>query len=154
MEEALIKRTMPNSLEAEQSVIGSMMMDREAILVASEMITGEDFYQRQYGVIFEAMVELFNRNEPVDLVTLQNHLRAKEVPEEISSMEFMRDILDSDFRSTNIKKYANIVEQRLYDSHYTMETLIYDNIKTLKMCQLYNVNYLLIDDNYCLNIDF
>ena len=112
MEEAIIKRTMPHSQEAERSVIGSMIMDREAILVASEIITGEDFYQRQYGVIFEAMVELFNRNEPVDLVTLQNHLRAKEVPEEISSMEFMRDILDSDFRSTNIKKYANIVAEK------------------------------------------
>ena len=48
----------------------------------------------------------------------------------------------------DIKKYANIVEQRLYDSHYTMETLIYDNIETLKMCQLYNVNYLLIDDRF------
>ena len=154
MEEAIIKRTMPHSLEAEQSVIGSMILDREAILKASEIITGEDFYQKQYGIVFDTMVELFNQNEPVDLVTLQDRLRAKEVPEEISSMEFMRDILDSDFRSTNIKKYANIVEQRLYDSHYTMETLIYDNIKTLKMCQLYNVNYLLIDDNYCLNIDF
>ena len=112
MEEAIIKRTMPHSQEAERSIIGSMIMDREAILVASEIITGEDFYQRQYGVIFEAMVELFNQNEPVDLVTLQNHLRAKEVPEEISSMEFMRDILDSDFRSTNIKKYANIVAEK------------------------------------------
>ena len=56
MEEAIIKRTMPHSQEAERSVIGSMIMDREAILVASEIITGEDFYQRQYGVIFEAMV--------------------------------------------------------------------------------------------------
>ena len=80
MEEAIIKRTMPHSQEAEQAVIGSMIMDREAILAASEMIIGEDFYQRQYGVVFEAMVELFNQNEPVDLVTLQNRLRAKEVP--------------------------------------------------------------------------
>ena len=76
MEEAIIKRTMPHSQEAEQAVIGSMIMDREAILAASEMIIGEDFYQRQYGVVFEAMVELFNQNEPVDLVTLQNRLRA------------------------------------------------------------------------------
>ena len=112
MEEAIIKRTMPHSQEAEQAVIGSMIMDREAILAASEMIIGEDFYQRQYGVVFEAMVELFNQNEPVDLVTLQNRLRAKEVPEEISSMEFMRNILDSDFVSANIKKYAGIVAEK------------------------------------------
>ena len=112
MEEAIIKRIMPHSQEAEQAVIGSMIMDREAILAASETITGEDFYQRQYGVVFEAMVELFNQSEPVDLVTLQNRLRAKEVPEEISSMEFMRSILDSDFVSANIKKYANIVAEK------------------------------------------
>lgn len=112
MEEAIIKRVMPHNQEAERSVIGSMIMDREAILIASEIITGEDFYQRQYGVIFDAMVELFNQNEPVDLITLQNLLRAKEVPEEISSMEFMHDILDSDYISTNIKKYANIVAEK------------------------------------------
>ena len=77
MEEAIIKRVMPHSLEAEQSVIGSMIMDREAVLVASEILTGEDFYQRQYGIVFEAMVELFNRDEPVDLITLQNELRRR-----------------------------------------------------------------------------
>ena len=60
MDEALIKRVLPHSVEAEQSVIGSMLMDREAIIAASEIITGADFYQHQYGVMFESMVELFN----------------------------------------------------------------------------------------------
>ncbi len=109
MEEAIIKRVMPHSLEAEQSVIGSMIMDREAVLVASEILTGEDFYQRQYGIVFEAMVELFNKDEPVDLVTLQNQLRAKDVPEEVSSMEFVRDILNQVPTSANVKYYANII---------------------------------------------
>lgn len=72
MDEALIKRVLPHSVEAEQSVIGSMLMDREAIIAASEIITGADFYQHQYGVMFESMVELFNEGKPVDLVTLQN----------------------------------------------------------------------------------
>ena len=49
MEEALIKRVLPHSLEAEQSVIGSMLMDREAVIAASEIVTGSDFYQQQYG---------------------------------------------------------------------------------------------------------
>jgi replicative DNA helicase len=57
-DEAILKRVLPHSIEAEQSVIGSMIMDREAIVVASEIITGEDFYNRQYGVLFETMVEL------------------------------------------------------------------------------------------------
>ena len=57
MEEAIIKRIMPHSVEAERSVIGSMIMDREAIMIASEMLTGEDFYQRQCGIMFETMAE-------------------------------------------------------------------------------------------------
>ena len=67
MEEALIKRILPHSIEAEQSVIGSMLMGREAIMAASEILTSDDFYQHQYGVIFDAMVELFNEGKPVDL---------------------------------------------------------------------------------------
>ena len=112
MEEALIKRVLPHSVEAEQSVIGSMLMDRDAIMAASEIITGEDFYQHQYGVLFEAMVELYNEGKPVDLVTLQDRLREKEVPPEISSMEFVRELLNVVPTSANVRSYANIVQDK------------------------------------------
>ena len=56
MDEALMKRVLPHSVEAEQSVIGSMLMDKDAIIAASEIITASDFYQQQYGVMFESMV--------------------------------------------------------------------------------------------------
>ena len=112
MEEALIKRIMPNNLEAEQSVIGSMIMDREAIIVASETLHREDFYHQQYGVLFEAMVELFNEEQPVDVVTLQNRLREKDVPAELSSMEFVGELVTSVPTSANIKYYANIVREK------------------------------------------
>ena len=81
MDETLLKRVLPNSPEAEQSVVGSMLLDRDAILTASEIITGEDFYTRQYGVIYDAMVSLFNEGKAVDLITLPvsyTHLRAHE----------------------------------------------------------------------------
>ena len=109
MEETIIKRVMPNSLEAEQSVIGSMIMDRDAIVTASEMLHKDDFYHQQYGIIFDAMVELFTAGQPVDLVTLQNKLKEKDVPEEISSMEFVRDLMTTVPTSANIKYYATIV---------------------------------------------
>ena len=109
MEEAIIKRIMPNSLEAEQSVIGSMIMDRDAIVTATEMLHKDDFYHQQYGILFEAMSELFTANLPVDLVTLQNKLKEKDVPAEISSLEFVRDLLNAVPTSANIKYYANIV---------------------------------------------
>ena len=112
MEEALIKRILPHSIEAEQSVIVSMLMGREAIMAASEILTSDDFYQHQYGVIFDAMVELFNEGKPVDLVTLQNRLREKDVPPEISSMEFVRDLLNAVPTSANVRHYANIVSEK------------------------------------------
>ena len=87
MEEALIKRVLPHSIEAEQSVVGAMLMDKEAIMTASEIISGEDFYQTTYGVVFNSIVELYNEGKPVDLITLQDRLREKDVPEEIQSLE-------------------------------------------------------------------
>ena len=109
MEEALIKRILPHSIEAEQSVIGCMLMGREAILVASEILTGDDFYQHQHKVVFEAVIELFNESKPVDPITLQNRLQEKDVPPEVSSTEFIRDLITSVPTSANIKYYANIV---------------------------------------------
>ena len=106
-----MKRIMPNSLEAEQSVIGSMIMDRDAIVTATEMLHKDDFYHQQYGILFEAMSELFMKNLPVDLVTLQNKLKEKDVPDEISSLEFVRDLLNAVPTSANIKYYANIVAE-------------------------------------------
>ena len=112
MEEALIKRVLPHSVEAEQSVIGSMIMDQEAIMAASEIVSSEDFYQHQYGVLFEAMLELYNEGKPVDLVTLQNRLKEKDVPPEISSLEFVRDLLSAVPTSANVKYYARIVQEK------------------------------------------
>ena len=112
MEEALLKRILPHSMEAEQSVIGSMIMDREAIVVASEIIVGDDFYSRQYGILFETMVELNDEGKPVDLVTLQDRLKEKDVPPEVSSLEFVRDLITAVPTSANIKYYANIVAEK------------------------------------------
>ena len=78
MDEALIKRVLPHSIEAEQSVVGSMLMDKEAVLIASELLLPEDFYGKQYGVMFEAIVELYNEGKPVDMITLQERLREKD----------------------------------------------------------------------------
>lgn len=112
MDEALIKRVPPHSIEAEQSVVGAMLMDKDAITTASEIISGEDFYQTAYGVVFDSVVELFNEGKPVDLITLQNRLKEKDVPEEISSLEFVRDLVAAVPTSANIKYYAEIVSEK------------------------------------------
>ena len=112
MEEALMKRILPHSTEAEQSMIGSMIMSRDAIIEASEIITGADFYQQQYGIVFEAMIELNDEGKAVDLVTLQERLKEKDLPPEISSMEFVRDLLSAVPTSANVKYYAEIVAEK------------------------------------------
>lgn len=112
MEEALIKRVMPNSLEAEQSVIGSMIMDKDAIVAASEILISEDFYHKQYGILFDSMIELFNSGEPVDLITLQNKLKEKDVPPEVSSLEYVGNLVAAVPTSANVKYYANIVKEK------------------------------------------
>ena len=112
MEETLIKRVMPHSVEAEQSVVGAMLMDKDAILAASEIICGDDFYQNAYGVIFDSMVELFNEGKPADLITLQERLKEKDVPEEISSLEFVRDLVAAVPTSANVRYYAQIVSDK------------------------------------------
>lgn len=112
MDEALIKKVPPHSAEAEQSVIGSMLMDKDAIITASEMLIDEDFYNHQYAVLFDAMISLFNEGKPVDLITLQNKLREKDIPQEAISLEFIRDIIAAVPTSANVKYYASIVAEK------------------------------------------
>lgn len=112
MEEALIKKVLPHSIEAERSVIGSMIMDKDAITSASEILTGEDFYQNQYGILYDAMLELYNEGKPVDLVTLQDKLKEKDIPEELCSIEFIRELISAVPTSANVKYYANIVKEK------------------------------------------
>ncbi|MCI8453927.1 MAG: replicative DNA helicase [Lachnospiraceae bacterium] len=112
MDEALIKRVLPHSVEAEQSVIGSMLMDRDAVIAATEMIRPEDFYQKQYGVMFEAMAELFNEGKPVDLVTLQDRLKEKDVPPEVYDLDAIREIVATVPTSASVRAYAQIVYEK------------------------------------------
>ncbi|MDY4546554.1 MAG: replicative DNA helicase [Candidatus Choladocola sp.] len=112
MEEALIKRVMPHDEEAESSVIGAMLIDNEAIMVASELITGEDFYQKQMGVVYDTMVELYNAGKPVEPVILHTSLREKGVPEEACGTDRILQWMTQVPTSANIKYYAEIVAEK------------------------------------------
>ncbi len=112
MDEALIRRTMPNSMEAEQSVIAAMLMDADAILSAMEIITADDFYNSQYKVLFQAIMEMYSAGAAIDLLTLQDKLSHMDVPPELRSVEFLKDLLDSVAISANVKSYARIVKEK------------------------------------------
>ena len=112
MEETLLKRILPHSIEAEQSVIGSMLMDKDAVIVALDMISSEDFYSRQYAVLYETMLELFNEGKEMDLIVIQDRLREKNVVPELSSLDFIKEIITTVPTSANIKYYATIVKEK------------------------------------------
>jgi len=112
MEETLLKRILPHSIEAEQSVIGSMLMDKDAVIVALDMISAEDFYSKQYAILYETMLELFNEGKEMDLVVIQDRLREKNVAPELSSLDFIKEIITTVPTSANIKYYANIVKEK------------------------------------------
>ena len=111
-EEEVRGRLMPHSIEAEQSVIGAMLMDADAIEVASEMLSEGDFYARQYGVLFAAITEMYRKGMAVDPVTLQTRLREKNLPPEVYSSGMIIELLDRVPTSANIKTYAEIVAQK------------------------------------------
>lgn len=112
MEETTLKQIMPHSIEAERAVIGSMLMDAEAIPASTDIVTSQDFYNKQYAALFDAMVELYNEGKSCDLVTIKSKLEEDGIPTEVISIEFIRDILAGVPTSANVKQYANIVYEK------------------------------------------
>ena len=112
MDEAVLKRTAPSSMEAEMSVVGSMLLDRDAITEATEVLDKEDFYYRQYGIMFEAIRELYNEDKPVDLVTVRDRLQRDGAPPEMQSADFLKDLLSAVPTSVNARAYAEIVHDK------------------------------------------
>jgi replicative DNA helicase len=105
-------RVPPNSIEAEQSVIGAMLLEKEAISATSEMLRAEDFYKEAHKLIFEAVMELYDKDEPVDLVTIVDILRGKGILETIGGITYLSNLAASVPTTANIKYYARIVEEK------------------------------------------
>ncbi|MBE5998103.1 MAG: replicative DNA helicase [Sarcina sp.] len=108
----VISRVMPHSLEAERSVLGSMLIDPEAVEIAAEIIKEEDFYARQNGILFQTMLEMQRKGTAIDPVTLQTKLREKNLPPELYADEMIRELIAMVPSSANIKSYANIVAEK------------------------------------------
>ena len=111
-EEKTFKRILPHSEEAEMSVIGSMLIDNQAVNLAAEIITGDDFYNRNYGLYFSTMVDLNEAGIPIDPVVVQEKLKEKNVPPEYCSVQFIQTIINAVPTSANIKTYADIVAEK------------------------------------------
>lgn len=108
----MIDRVPPQNVEAEQAVLGAMMIEREAISKVSEVIRPEDFYREAHRLIFNAMMELFNKNEAVDLVTVVEVLRRDEKLEGAGGIAYVSALANSVPTAANVMYHARIVEEK------------------------------------------
>ncbi len=111
----ILTRTAPQNIEAEKSVIGSMLMDKEAIETALGILTKDDFYSRQYAIMFEAIHECYeslDKDGIVDIVTVQEQLAKDGAPSEMQSVDFLKALYDASPTSVNIRSYAEIVRDK------------------------------------------
>ncbi len=105
-------RQMPNSPEAEEAVIGAMILDKDAIRQAKEILTADDFYTNKYGLIFAVMCELYDEGVPVDVVTIVDRLIVKKASQEIASKQYIGHLSMSVPTSIYVKNYAQIVKDK------------------------------------------
>ena len=110
--ELMFDRVPPQNLEAEQAVIGAILLQAEALITAMERVRSEDFYSGPHRQIYEAMVEIAENNQPVDLVTLTAHLQDQQLLEEIGGVSYLAKLANSVPTAANVDYYAQIVEEK------------------------------------------
>ncbi|MCX8129887.1 MAG: replicative DNA helicase [Clostridia bacterium] len=105
-------RIPPHNIQAEQSVLGSMLLDKEVIPNVTEILKSEDFYREDNREIFDAILDLFNRAEPIDLITVSEQLKLRGTLESVGGLEYLTNIATSVPTTTNARHYAKIVEEK------------------------------------------
>ncbi len=104
----------PQSLEIEQAILGAMMIERSAIEKAQSILNAEDFYRHAHRVIYEAIIALNLRDEPVDLLTLQEQLRLTNQMEEAGGASYLLQLMDAVPSAANAEYYARAVEEKRF----------------------------------------
>ena len=105
-------RIMPNNQEAEQSVIGSMILDKNAIATVLEKLHADDFHRDGHKIIFQAILDLFTKDTPIDLVTLADHLKSIDKLEYVGGISYLTEIASSVPTTLNLVSYINIVSDK------------------------------------------
>ena len=122
-------RSLPYNLEAEQSVIGSMLIDKTAILRVVEVLKGDDFYRDSHKVIFNAIFDLYQKDTPIDMITLLEHLRSAEKLEASGGITYISEISNSVPSTANLSSYIKIV-----DDKSTLRKLIRASTEIMENC--------------------
>ena len=107
-----INRIPPHSVESEQSILGSIILDKEAIITVAETIQPMDFYKEAHKIIYESMLKLNSNNEPIDLITLIEELRKEGHLDSIGGISYLTSLSTIVPTTSNVKYYANIVKEK------------------------------------------
>jgi len=107
-----LQRIPPQNLEAEESLLGSILIDKDAILKISDLVRAEDFYHEAHGKIFEAMLELFQKREPIDLLSLDNKLKEKKQLEAVGGRSALASLSNAVPTASHVEHYAEIVVRK------------------------------------------
>lgn len=123
-------RIPPQNVEAEMSVLGSLMLDREAIFKVADILSIQDFYKPSHQMIYEAMIDLFQRREPIDILSVSARLREKSVLEEVGGSSYLTSLVNLVPTASHVAYYANIVHKKrilrdLIDASYHITELGY-----------------------------
>ena len=102
----------PQSLEAEQSTLGAMLMERDAVARAVEILTVDDFYRELHKKIFKSVLKLFDKGEPIDIVTISEDLRRNGMLEEVGGSEYLSALIEACPSSVNVEAYAKVVSEK------------------------------------------
>jgi replicative DNA helicase len=129
MADITLEKVPPQNLEAEMAVLGSMLMDEDAISVATESLDKDSFYKDTHKKIFEAIRDLYNANKAVDIITLTDELKRNETLDEIGGASFLTALVNSVPTAANINHYVTIVKEK-----YILRTLINNSTKIISIC--------------------
>ncbi|UUV98379.1 replicative DNA helicase [Vagococcus luciliae] len=105
-------RVPPQSIEAEQAVLGSVFLNADALIEAMEYIDSADFYRRSHQLLFQTMLDLNNRNEAIDVITMKTELEQKQLLEDVGGISYLSELTTSVPTAANVGHYAKIVEQK------------------------------------------
>ena len=103
---------MPYAIEAEQSVLGSILLDKDLIIVVIDIVSKEDFYSDQNAEIYDSMLTLFKNSEPIDLITIVNELRKRSLLEKVGGIPYITSLSSAPDFTSHITKYAAIVKEK------------------------------------------
>ena len=127
----------PQSIEAEQSVLGSLLLNKKAIIKVADILRPEDFYRDTHRHIYETMIELFEKNEAIDILTVSSRLETKELLKEIGGSTYLTNLVNSVPTASNVVYYAKIVQRKkllrdLIDAAYDITQLSFEESQDIE----------------------